>query len=397
MMLIDTNSYYLALLTHKDLSLSELSDFYFQNIYDFLLKLKDNNFFGVLLQTCNRIEFYTYNQDPKEIFSKINFNHPFIKVCKIKRGFSVFEHLSRVVSGLESLAIGETQIVHQTRKAYQISKDMSIINPPLQFLFDEALKIGKRVRSKVNFSGSLDYLSATAKVLKEDLEIGSPIALLGTGDAAIEILSHLNKYFKIYLLGRNWEKVSNLANIFNAHPYPLDKLSEVLGLVKGLVIAIPEYSIKEEDLKDKIVVDLSLSGKINSSIPKKLYNMEYLTKLVEINKEKLGDKVKEAEKILEEELKKLHERLKGELMEKIIGRIYQEAERIRREEVEEALNKLKGKESFTKDELEDLLQNLSFSMVKKLYHHHSEELRKLAAKGYLDDETLSLIIKLFVS
>ncbi|MEM4312230.1 MAG: hypothetical protein QXX95_07570 [Nitrososphaerales archaeon] len=387
----------MALVTHKELSLSKLSELYFKDVPKFLLSLKTHNHSGVLLQTCNRIELYTYNQDPREILNELKINEPFLKSAKILKGFDVFKHLSRVACGLESLAIGEAQIIGQVRKAYKLAEEANTITSYLKLLFDEALRIGKKVRSKVKIAG-LDYISATVKIIREELPRGSSIAVIGTGDAAIEIMSKLSKlnHYKLYLAGRNKYKVDLLSKSFGANPLSLNDLS-ILNSVDGLVVAIAsDYKIELNTNRNVVAIDLGVPPNLVKKSNVKLYTMENLSSMIEDNKGLLAEEIKKAEESLKEELEKLRHKLLNSMMEHVIGRIYREAERIREEEVRETLNKIKGKESFTKEEFEEIILSLSRSMIKKLYHHHTEELRDLALKGKLDEKMLSLILKLFI-
>lgn len=295
----------------------------------------------------------------------------------------------------------------QVRRYYSLAKQAEIVTPPLQFLFDEALKIGRKVRAKVSFKGAKDYISATLMLLKKRLPKEASVAILGTGDVAKEVATRLNnlkdRRIKLHIVGRNLAKVNSISKMLDANPSPLRKLSKVLTLVDGLVVATSagKYIVKGIHLKNRndklIAVDLSMPPNISPNVVKygvELYTMKEISEIVKLNKATYINDIRMAERIVEKELKRLHARIRSNLIETIIAEIYEKAKRIREEEVREALKYIK-QDKISKEKFEEVISAFSWSIIKKLYHHHAKTLRSLASNGRLDDDMLSLIIKLF--
>lgn len=407
--IVDTNLYRATIVTYKDVGYKRLSQLYLKDVEDVLKRLKDSGHPGILLQTCNRIELYTYDSDPSAALSCFDHGANFVNNSKVIEGFEVFRHLTRVVCGLESMAVGEHQIAGQVRKCYGLAKSIDAANPPLQLLFDEALRIGKKVRSEVAFERAIDYVSSAVKILSKKLPRNATIAVIGTGDTAKEAIGRLkvlkNKDFDIYLLGRNIDKTNSLAKVFGVNPLHLRELQRILASVDGLIVATSanEYLIRREHLsalpRRTLIVDLSIPPNVDPSVAGsnvELYTMENLSEIVRLNQEFLKDEIRKAEGIVNQELDKLYAKLQNSIIEAVIAKIYKTAEVIRNEEVEEALKRIEQCDPCHKEEISEVISALSWSLIKKLFHHHADVLRRLALQGELDDKTMSLIIKLFL-
>lgn len=401
-LIVDVNSYRAAVLTYKDVGYERLSQLYIRDVQGALEKLKGSGNFGVLLQTCNRIELYTYG--PSSAHLDINLaGNP-----RVIEGFDVFVHLTRVVCGLESMAVGERQIAGQVRRYYSLARRLGTVNPPLQLLFDEALRIGKKVRSEVQFERAVDYISSAVKIVSRKLPGRSSLAVIGTGETAKELVARLGMLkgrYQVYVLGRDLKKAESVAKEFGATPLHLQKLRDILATVDGVLVATSagNYLIRREDLdclsRNMLIVDLSIPPSVDPAVRGgnlELYTMENLSELVKLNRELLKDEVRRAEDIVNQELRKLYNKLRNNAIEAILARIYKAAEAIREEEVKEALKHIERCDPCHKEELVEIISDFSRSLIKKLLHHHAESLRGLALKGELDDKAMSLIIKLFM-
>ena len=114
----------------------------------------------LILQTCNRVEIFVIvdrNFDfikiikQWEISSKLTFDD-FAKLVVVERGEKVIKHLLKLVSGLDSLVIGEDQIIGQVKRSFEFSKINSYIKTNLPIIFEKAIRIGNKVRNKTGIN-----------------------------------------------------------------------------------------------------------------------------------------------------------------------------------------------------------------------------------------------------
>jgi len=407
MRIFDINAYYLAYITYRDVGVLGLKDYYFDSVEEALKTLRSIGCPSVIIQTCNRVEIYTYNLNPISALKMAGINRNFTAKAHIVRGVDVLKHLMRVICGLDSLAIGEHQVAGQVRKFYTLARSLKCVNPQLQQLFDEALRACKRVRESLPSSIMLDYISLTVNTISKYVKTGK-ILIIGTGDAAKEILEKLitkSKNYNIVIAGRHAEKVHKLASHYNVQGVLLKDVEKVVKNVDAIVTAISTVQevitcdmISNVGSKPKVIIDLGVPPNVDSKIKElgiPLYTMEELSKILEDLRKSVKDYVKLAEKLIDEEVRKYIKKSRLKAVEDVISEMYRRAEEIRREELEEALNKLMPCVNHNRERVEEVLSSFSWSLIKKLYHHYVDSLRQLALNDKLDHETFNVILKLF--
>lgn len=177
---------------------------------------------SVILATCDRIEVYEGDGAPPE---------------------SVVRHLFRVVSGLESPILGENQIQSQVKRAYLEAKDASVLDSGLHKLFQQALRVGKRIRTETKLSrGALGHAQTVANLLKA-LPIALPdleLVVIGVNNLSKGILKFLadRGHQKLVLVNRTLSKAEALtADLGVGRAVALDRLAEVLADADAVVSA----------------------------------------------------------------------------------------------------------------------------------------------------------------
>ena len=250
---------------------------------------------GVLLQTCNRVEWYSgKGRIPDE----------------------VSRHLFRVVSGLESAIIGETAIVNQVKHAYHEAAKTTSLDKSLHKLFQTALFVGKRVRRETGISrGAMSHSQAAVQLLFR--EIGQVndlnITVIGVNALNEKIIKFLvNKGAKTIFIGnRTYEKASELAGKYNATALRFDSLPEILRKTDVLIsaTAAPHFILKKEnfDISTKMyILDLAVPHDVEPSIGElpnvSLYDIETIEKHIQQNVKVRFEKVLRAEEIIQNEV-----------------------------------------------------------------------------------------------
>jgi glutamyl-tRNA reductase len=192
---------------------------------------------AVLLSTCNRLEVYVRpeadlaaGQRALERFFTDIYNHPSLapSLYRFEAGDAV-HHLFRVAAGLDSMVVGETEILGQVRSAYTFAQERGVTGKITNVMFQRALYVGKKVRNKTRISEGASSVGAIAVQLAEKI-FGRlnrhRILLLGAGKMAEVTARHLlsQKATEIMVLNRTESRAVELARLLNGQSGPIETL-----------------------------------------------------------------------------------------------------------------------------------------------------------------------------
>ena len=196
---------------------------------------------AVPICTCNRVEIYYsgVEKDARASFIEL-LARKNIKYDDLKEYFYEYKekecvrHLFTVASGLDSMVLGENQILHQIKNSYKEAVDKNLVNKQLHSLFQKTLEVGKKVRSQTEISGNHVSIASTAVELAKKLfgPLGSSKALiLGAGEMANLVATHLheNGVEKMFFINRTESKAADLAKKFEGMAFSFDYLNELLA------------------------------------------------------------------------------------------------------------------------------------------------------------------------
>ncbi len=250
---------------------------------------------GVLVQTCNRLEFYD-------------------GVGKVP--LSIARHLFRVVSGLESSLIGETAIQGQIKSAYLEACEKNNLSKGIHHLFQTALFVGKRVRSESGISrGAMSHSQAAVEIISQsgiNLNKGL-ISLIGAHKLNEDIIRFLqNKGAEtIFLANKSYEKAESLAKKHGCQMMRLDQLPDMMQFSDILICATsaPHLIVNFDDFpkdREMLVLDLAFPRDVDVRIGQlpgvTLFNLETIENTVNQNINKRKAEVTVAEILIEEEI-----------------------------------------------------------------------------------------------
>jgi glutamyl-tRNA reductase len=280
---------------------------------------------AVVLSTCNRIEIYFEFEkccSDKAIDSLARNLEFFKKTNPSERkyfyqyeGEQAAEHLFRVVSGLESLVLGEDQIVTQVKNCFKISLDNNLSSAILTRMFNKAFEAGKRVRTETAINqGSASISSAAVELLcKEMPDIQDKnIILIGTGVmgelATVNLVKRNCR--NLWVTNRTFSKAQELAAKHNIKSFEIEKLNEFLPMCDVALVATGAQShIITRDMiapfagqKSQIFIDISVPRNICPDIVQlpniKLYAVDDLQEIVKDTRTKRNESVSEAMDII---------------------------------------------------------------------------------------------------
>lgn len=281
----------------------------------------------VLLSTCNRTEIYFRIEkcSTEEGYKYILRNLEYFKAYKnelkkyfyFKEGDETIEHLFKVVSGIDSLVIGEDQIIGQVKDAFKYSLENNSIGPVLTRMFNKAFEAGKRVRTETAINKGSASVSSAAVVLCEK-ELGNltknNILLIGTGrtgELALQIFSKRGCK-SIYITNRTFSKAVNRAEKYNGIAFEIENLENYLPKCDVVLVAtsskthlITKEMVQKSDLKrnDKqLYIDLSVPRNISNDVAQienaALYTVDDLQAVVSATSDKRKEAVSDAMEII---------------------------------------------------------------------------------------------------
>lgn len=307
---------------------------YFEN-----LMLNNNIQHFIILITCNRVEIY-YEGNNINNNGALFLNYP-----------ESVKHLFYVSSGLESMSVGENDILRQVKDSLDLAKKREHTDKFLYFTFQKALAIGKDVRTKTNISKGKTSLSAISMdILDRKYGIDNKkILIIGTGKMAVSLLNYLKGSKAIVTIaGRNIEHSKALAIKYGSF---YSSLSDIDSLIKNndIIITVTSsknYIIKKENLDkindNKVLIDLSNPANIEK-INKNNIVLYDLDTIYNISKETIEDRkneIKKAKNIIDDELILYEQKINEMKSDDIISAFYKFAGNIKDEEIDELKRKV---------------------------------------------------------
>ena len=294
-------------------------------------KLKESVGDLVILSTCNRTEFYFLSSDMKmhldaimEFFvlrsgTNIQDLSHFTYLYKQK---DAVNHLFRVISGIDSLIIGESQILGQIREAYSIAVEQNTASGTISKIFHQALRVGKRARKETGIGDHSVSVSSSAVSIAKD-KLGSlsdkRVAVLGAGEAgrlvAMSFRDHDVK--ELLILNRTFERAVELANEISGEAYPWDSLEECINQVDAVVTStdskdilidkgILTRSTPEFRSAPLVIIDIAVPRDVDPAIANIsnvfLFNMDDIQMVANQNLEYRKNEIGKVENIIEQEI-----------------------------------------------------------------------------------------------
>jgi glutamyl-tRNA reductase len=356
----------------------------------------------VILSTCNRVELYAASSQlafaELEAFLSDVCAVPvgqFHSSCYRYQDVNAAHHLFKVAAGLDSLVIGEPQILGQIVHALELSRGQNMAGPVLNRLFQSALHAGKRARTETGISRNPASVSSLAASLAE--QAVQPIAdarvvILGAGEMAELAVEALRKrgVNRILVVNRTLERAHVIADRWNANIATFESLDDALISADILIASTgaPHTILSAESVgkamkirphRPLFLIDIAVPRDIDQDAGElqnvKLYDIDNLNAKLEHSLAERMDEVPTVELILEEEIKDFAEYIKSLDMLPIIADIRQQAESIRRELLEKTLRRLPDLSEAERDRIEAMTQ----AMVKKILQAPTHRLRAEAS------------------
>jgi glutamyl-tRNA reductase len=280
----------------------------------------------VIVSTCNRFEFYLEIKQDIDPFSVINEFYCKYKKFKpltnqnlfyIYNGVETVKHLFKVATGLDSMLIGEYQVLGQIKDAYSVACSEKTATKVLHKLFHNAFRVSKLIRANTRVGSNNQSLSGIAlKIIKEKLKKEDVITIVGVNQNTKIIAENLYRagFSHLLFVNRTLYKAEELAEKYMGVAFSLDYIEEPLISSKCIFscTGAPGYIINSKlingiHLKNqcpKIIIDMAVPRDINTEGLTKdieVINIEDLKKYLEAEKKEISLDIPEAERIIENE------------------------------------------------------------------------------------------------
>jgi glutamyl-tRNA reductase len=391
-----------------------------EEIDEFIHKAKGNIFSeGFVISTCNRTEIYGLPADSGITFDQIlKFllnQKPMLQVKNehFKNYFSreAVNHLFRVITGIDSMLIGDNQIYHQVKDSFLISEKNHFCGFLMKRLFDAAIKTGKRAISETEISEGAVTVSYAAVQLVEKIfsNLSKKAALvIGAGETGKIAANHLRErgIGKLSITNRTIERAEKISEMLNAKIMPFENFKEHLAEYDIIISATRSegFILSKEDIQSMmkkrnfsptVLMDIAVPRDIDPAskeIDYVFYNdIDSLSIIVEQNLLKRKDEIPKVEKIIEEEASAFFNWYNSLEIAPTIKELRDIFENIRSEEIN------KNKNRFNSEDREKL-EIITKRIINKILHNPTAELKKLTESGNNSDEAamkISLIRELF--
>jgi glutamyl-tRNA reductase len=343
---------------------------------------------SIVLSTCNRVEIlFTTENEQRAVESVIDFLCHYSGISRetltpklyIHNDQEAIRHIFRVGASLDSLIIGEPQILGQVKEAYRIAvhhKSSSVI---LNKLMHRTFSLAKRIRTETEISGSAISISFAAVELAKkifgDLE-GKKILLIGAGEMAELAATYLlnNRVTKITVANRTFHRAVEIAEQFKGKTISFEEIGEEL-LHADIVItstASPEPILFSDQVKKAmrgrknqslffidIAVPRNVEPQVNEIENAFVYTIDDLKGIIEHNLSKRKDEAVKAERMVDEEVIKFSEWLKTLDVVPTIVALKEKCKTIRQAELKKSLSNLGDLTPEQRKSVEKLAQSIT--------------------------------------
>lgn len=352
----------------------------------------------VVLSTCNRIEIYAASSqlafEELEVFLSDTHGVPVEEfrphLYRLKDKEAV-RHLYEVAAGLNSLVIGEPQILGQVTKALELARGQNAAGPMLNRLFQAAIHTGKRARTETGISRNPASVSSLAASVAERAVhpiSEAKVVIVGAGEMAELAVEALRKRGanRILVVGRTLERAQDLVQRWNAHATTFENIHNALASADILIssTSAPHIIITNEMVRDAmnkrgprplVLIDIAVPRDIDpdaNDLPHvQLYDMDSLNEHLEHSlAERMGE-VPQVQSIVDEEVAEFETYRSSLEMIPIIADMRKQAEDIRQSVLKKSLSRMPDLTEEERDRIEAMTQ----ALVKKILEAPTQRLR----------------------
>lgn len=362
----------------------------------------------VLLSTCNRVEAYAFTEDNdarerilQALAADQSLKPEYLEqYCYFHRGHEAIEHLLRVSGGLDSLVLGETQILSQVKKAYLLAQSENFTGKALNGLFHRAFQSAKRLHTETAISeGQLSTSSIAVRFVNRVFEdLGDKTALLiGVGEVGELTLTYLREagIGRVVVVSRTLDRAREVAARFEGNAVPFELLHDYLPTAhivitqtsaEGRILSRKDFlqSQKLRDYGSVFVLDLAVPRDVSEDAGDVegvyLYNVDDLEQVVAEHAMVRSRELEQCKAIIHEEVDHFLKGFQSYAAGPLITELRAKAEQIRDEEINRLLARFPDLPESARKEI----GAFSARLMNKLLHPQIQGIKEQAAAGNTD-------------
>jgi glutamyl-tRNA reductase len=360
---------------------------------------------AMVLSTCNRVEIAVSTDDAVDPAATVSsFLQESREVAPAALGPSLYQHegreaihhLFRVASSLDSMVVGEPQILGQLKAAYAQAKAHDCLNGLLETVLTRAFNVAKRVRSETGIGQMAVSVSYAAVELARKIFgtlAGRTVMIVGSGKMSELAARHLRRSgaSHIFVTNRTYSRAQELAAVFQGTPV---EYTRFLGILPEVDIVItssgaPHFVLTKEEMqrviaarrnKPMFLIDIAVPRNIEPLVNEIdnifLYDIDDLQEVVNANLRERNKEAERAEELVSQEVERMMARLQVQEIAPTIVSLQGQLEQIRAAELERVRRKMGP----LTPEQEEAIESLTRGIINKIAHGPISELRRQAGR-----------------
>ncbi len=371
---------------------------------------------GLIISTCNRTEIYSLVEKGSTSQPSIDFFKAWSNISDADllpylysyQDEAAIRHLFRVASGLDSMIIGEFEILGQVKHSLEEAKKARMIEHPLQNLFSQALSVGREVREKTGISRNALSVSSVAVDLAAkavgDLSLCKAV-VIGTGEAGNLVAKALKDrgISQIVTTSRSYDKASILAAALGGTTVDIGSLGRELATCDiaisctGAPHLILDFktvanAMQARDNRKLVIIDIAVPRDVDTEVRHisnvLLYDIDDFSRLSEANRKRRETEIQKVTDIIESEVDRFRSWWQANEAKPVISSLVKKAEDIRQAQLNITLKKLRH---LSADERESI-EAMTKAMMQKMLH---DPIQNLKNDSHRRDEYIRLLNELF--
>ncbi|MFC1913431.1 glutamyl-tRNA reductase [Chloroflexota bacterium] len=374
---------------------------------------------GVILSTCNRTEVYTADSDSRhsdgagDDFLKAHIDvseDDLAQYIYVSRNEAAVEHLFHIAGGLDSMIVGEFEILGQVRQALEAAQEAKMANLPLRHIFQGGIRIGRRVREETGISKSALSVSSVAVDMASRV-VGDlkkcRVLVVGAGEAGCLVAKAARDRgaSQILVASRTEERASTLATTLGGISIDMNNLVQELNTCNIVVtcadaphwiVAVRHVAAAMEGRSElpMVIIDIAVPRNVEPAVAQIdnvfLYNLENLNQISSTNRRQREKETEKAGKIITAEIAKFAQWRQAFETQPVLSALMKKAEEIRQAQLKRTLKKLRP----LSYEERDSLEAMSKSITIKILQEPIERLKEGADNGENYAEMVSELFRL---
>ena len=405
-----------ARVTFRNSPIHVLEKFTFRDLETALSKFKEYSGLDecVILQTCNRVELFGTGKNCniekiKKTWASLAGleESAFLDALELSKDEEVYNHLLKLTSGLDSMVVGEEQILGQIKDSITTARTIKASGERLNTLFDKSVRIGTRIRNTTGINkGGISVGSMAVKLAEENIDNlkSKQVLLIGTGEVSTLVAKSLSRRgYQFKVTSRTLQRSNAFCETMGGTPVKFEDILSSFQKYDVIFVATtaPYFLVSYDKIREAIsekhsgmmILDLSnprtVDERVATILGIKLLNLDQIAEMVDKNLKTRMDKVHTVENIINGELTVIEATMKRLDAEPIVKDVFKNIDSLRAKELQKALQMLGEKD----EKKIKIIEELTKAVVESIVSAPMNNLRKASEQG--NPEILDVASQLF--